>query len=123
MARRPLYVLPGSNPGLLVRGNIDINNRPSVPNPQGGMSSVFSASCGVDMDGREVQMLYPTVIPAGAGKWQIVSRDRGCNYAIRTGKHLGIFDTIAHAKAYANRLHLQQARLGQQDKFRNPVRQ
>lgn len=106
--RQPLYVLPGSNPGLIIKGNVDINNRPSVPNPSGGTSSVFSASSGVTIDGRRYEMLFPTVIPIN-GKYKVVPVGQAYRYALRTGKHLGIFDTPAHANAYAIRLHRQQA--------------
>lgn len=118
--RKTLYVLPGANPGLVVRGNIDINNRPSVPNPQGGISSVFSASNDVVIKGRHYEMLFPTVIPVG-GHYKVVSVAAAYRYSVRTGKHLGIFDTVAHANTYARKLHAQQARLMQDGRSKDDV--
>lgn len=110
--RPPLYVLPGANPGLLVRGTIDINNRPEVQNrAEGGISTVFSASSDVVIKGRHYEMLFPQVIPVGRGQYRVVSGRQAYQYAVRTGKHLGIFDTPAHANAYSIRLHRQQAAL------------
>lgn len=110
MRRKPLYVLPGSNPGLLVKGNIDINNRPQVKNPKGGISTVLSTSFGAEINGQEVEVLVPQVIPVG-GKYKIVSAQQAKLYYSRTKQHLGIFDTWQHANLYSNKLHLQQARI------------
>lgn len=104
--RRPLYVLPGSNPGLLIKGNIDINNRPSVKNPRGGTSSVYSASFQTEVDGHLVEVLVPRVVGG-----RIVTARQGFLHFLKTGKHLGIFDTPMHATMYARRLHNQQAGL------------
>jgi len=108
MERKPLYVLPGSNPGLLVRGNIDINNRPNVKNPKGGFSSVYTTSFSTEIGGRNAEVLIPTVIPG-----KILSPSQAwIYYFVRRKKFLGIFDTVAHANMYAKKLHLQQAALG-----------
>lgn len=110
--RPPLYVLPGSNPGLVVKGTIDINNRPEVQNrDEGGISTVYTSSNEVVIKGRRYEMLFPQVIPVGRGQYRVVSARQAYFYAIRTGKHLGIFDTVAHANAYSIRLHRQQAAL------------
>lgn len=103
MAKRPvLYVLPGSNPGLLVRGNIDINNRPNVKNPRGGISTVLTVSFSIE----EGEVLVPRVVNG-----RIVSPRQAFLSFAKTHKHLGIFDTVAHANAYSVRLHRQQAAL------------
>ena len=106
-SRKPLYVLPGSNPGLLVKGNIDINNRPSVKNPAGGTSSVYSTSFRIEADGRFYEVLVPRVVNN-----KVVSKAQAERHYYRTKRHLGIFDTPAHATNYAIRLHRQQAKLG-----------
>lgn len=107
MRRKPLYVLPGHNPGLLIKGNIDINNRPSVKNKfVGGTSSVWSTSFGAEVDGREVEILVPRVVNG-----QVVTRPQAEMHYYKTGQHLGIFDNAVHANLYANKLHLQQAAL------------
>lgn len=122
MTRRPpLYVLPGANPGLVYKGNIDINNRPSVPN-KGAISTVASASSEVFINGIAYEGLFPTVIPDGRGGWKIASEREAYNYAVKHRRWLGIFDTVAHANAYSNRLHVQQARLLQQDRLRSGTR-
>lgn len=106
MQRKPLYVAPGANPGLLIKGNIDINNRPAVKNPNGGISSVFSAIFGITIDGRQVYVVLPRVVGT-----RIVSNTQAFQHFMKTKRHLGIFDTLSHAKSYAHRLHLQQASL------------
>lgn len=89
--------------GMSERGNIDLNARPVVKNPDGRISTVRSAS--FNLDGKEV--LLPTVTDDGRildertpeGKKEILE-----TYA-KTGKHLGKFDTPEHADAYAVQLH------------------
>jgi hypothetical protein len=88
-------------PGLVERGNVDLTNRPRVKNADGSISTVRSAS--FNLDGREV--LLPTVSDDG----RILSDDEAVTQYLKTGKHLGKFDTPASATAYAGRLHQQQA--------------
>lgn len=95
-------------PGLLEQGNIDLNNRPKVPNGH-GYSTVRSAS--FNLGGKEV--LLPTVTDDGRildertpeGKKEIIDT------YVKTGKHLGKFDTPDNATAYAISLHGDQAKL------------
>lgn len=135
------FVLPGANPGLLVIGNIDIVARTNVMvvNKDGSISSVRSMSFfrwtdplkhPGDPDAKlghlripptvrarheHVEVLVPTVIPKN-GKWIEIGDAGARDRALSTGLHLGIFDTAAHATAYANKLHLQQAAAGQRIK-------
>lgn len=88
--------------GLVTPGNIDLNHRPIVRNPDGSISTVRSFSVGID--GREV--LLPQVSDQGT----IISQDSAIQNYRRTGKHLGIFATPADANAYAQQLHQDQAR-------------
>lgn len=87
--------------GLLEKGNIDIHNRPVVKNSDGSISTVRSMS--TNIDGREV--LIPTVSDDG----RIMSDDEAIDNFMRTGKHLGMFDSPDDATAYAESLHNQQA--------------
>lgn len=86
--------------GMVEMGNINLDARPRVPNPDGSISTVRSMSIGED--GREV--LIPTVSP-----WGTIVPDRtAVELYRRTGQNLGKFDNSANADAYAQMLHEQQ---------------
>jgi hypothetical protein len=88
--------------GLLEPGNIDLNNRPQVRNPDGSVSTVRSSS--FNFGGREV--LLPTVSDDG----RLLSDDEAVDLYRRSGRHLGHFSTPDAADAYAQQLHLDQER-------------
>lgn len=92
-----------SNPmqGMVQRGNINLNNRPIVQNPDGTVSTVRSMS--INVDGKEV--LIPTVSDDG----RIMSEQEAIDQFRRTGKNLGVFNSIDDANRYAQQLHEQQA--------------
>ena len=83
--------------GLLEPGNIDLRAQPSVPNPDGGMSTVYSFS--VNFDGKEY--LLPRVTPDG----RLLSEDDAISEFQQTGRHLGAFESPDHATKYASQLH------------------
>lgn len=114
---RALFVLPGRNPGLLVDGNINLFRRPHVfegyETYNGKRYPVFSSVRSVSFSTDEGETLIPTVIP-WRGKW-IIDKSRSASkaydYYKRTKQQLGIFDSIAHANLYSDRLHRQQERI------------
>ena len=75
----------GPFPGMLSQGNIDLNARPIVKNPDGSYSTVRSMSFGDDNG----EILVPTVSPDG----KIVSDQAAMELYGRTGQNLGKFDT------------------------------
>lgn len=85
-----------------VRGNINLNNRPTVRNRDGSVSTVLSMSIGTD-DG---EVLIPRVRDDG----RVMSEEEAISQYRRSGRHLGIFGTPDEATAYAESLHRQQER-------------
>ena len=89
-------------PGQLIPGNIDLNNRPVVHNPDGSISTVRSITI-TDNYGRVI--LIPTVVGN-----RVVSNDEAIRHYQQTGEHLGVFGNLAAANAYAQHLHEDQAK-------------
>lgn len=92
-------------------GNIDLNSRPMLDNPDGSYSTVDSFS--VNIDNKEV--LLPTVIKVN-GQWQHVDQDTAIQHFFDTGEYLGMFNTPQETAAYARMLH------ENQDAFYSPRR-
>lgn len=80
-------------------GNIDLNNRIVVHNPDGSISTERSFS--VNIDDREV--LLPTIVNG-----IILSEEDAIEHYLITGEYLGKFDTVDEAEEYAERLHERQ---------------
>lgn len=93
----------GPFPGMLSYGNIDLEHRPVVTNPDGSVSTVRSMSF-ENNKGQEV--LVPTVSPSGT----ILTNRGAMNLYGATGQNLGIFDNPDDADRYAIALHKAQER-------------
>ncbi len=88
--------------GVINQGNIDLNNRPQVPNPEtGGTSSVYSMSMGTPYG----EVLIPRVTDDG----RILSEPDAIENFKKTGKHLGIYGSPDSATEAAQKIHEQQA--------------
>lgn len=86
--------------GLLEKGNIDLNNRPRVKNPDGSISTVLSMSA--NFDGKEY------LIPMVSDEGKILTEEQAIDYFKKTKKHLGVFDSPDSATKYAQQLHREQ---------------
>lgn len=87
--------------GLIEPGNLDLNKRPVVKNPDGTISTVRSITVTGD-DGSA--WLLPTVIGD-----KVVSNDEAIAHWRKTGEHLGHFRNESSANLYAESLHKSQA--------------
>jgi len=86
--------------GMLEKGNIDLNNRPMVKNPDGSISTVLSMSA--NFDGKEY------LIPMVSDEGKILTEDQAIDYFKKTKKHLGVFNNPDSATRYAQQLHKEQ---------------
>lgn len=93
---------PAAAPGQIEPGNIDLNTRPVVKNPDGKVSTVRSA--GFNFDGKE------TLIPTVSDDGRLLSDDEAIAAYKKSGKHLGKFDTPDNATAFGKALHERQAK-------------
>lgn len=87
---------PVPSHGQIAPGNIDLYNRAQIPNPDGGTSTVYSASFNIDGD----EVLLPL-----ADDGRILTPEEAIEKYRRTGRSLGRFIDPASADAYAEQLH------------------
>ena len=84
-------------------GNIDLTNRPTIHNPDGTISTVWSKTVGPDKDGKWV--LIPGV---RHGLDRKMTTQEAWEHHLHTGEHLGRFDSKEEANTYAEKLHKDQ---------------
>ncbi len=88
--------------GEMEHGNIDLGNRPHVPNPEtGGESTVYSMSIGTPKG----EVLIPRVSEDG----RILSKEEAVDQFHKTGQHLGIYSSPDEATQAAEAIHQKQA--------------
>jgi len=89
---------PSVPQGLLYPGNINLYNRPDVPNPDfnGNLMNLYSENF-TDVSGNHV--LYPRIV-----KGKFLSSRAAQDHYYNTEQHLGIFTDDASAEAYAQQL-------------------
>lgn len=83
-------------PGMLVEPNVNLNERPRWPNPNGSPNTVRSMAFGIPAG----EVLVPSVREDG---WRM-SPDQAHAHYMQTGKHLGVFSSPQEAVAYAKRI-------------------
>jgi hypothetical protein len=88
--------------GLVEPGNIDLNTRPVVRMPDGRIATVRSMS----FNDNNNEVLIPTISDDG----RVMTDDEAIEQYRRTGRHLGKFDTPAHADAFAKNLSQEQGK-------------
>ncbi len=84
--------------GLVTPGNIDLAHRNVVHNKDGTVSTVRSMS----FNEGNGETLIPTTAQDGS---RILSDAEAIAQFHQSGQQLGVFDTVAHANAYAEQLH------------------
>lgn len=92
----------GDFKGMVTKGNIDLNKRPKVENPDGSVSTVRSITI-TDDQGKAI--LIPTISPSGT----TLTDEGAIALYQQTGQHLGVFDNEKDAETYAQALHQSQA--------------
>lgn len=85
----------------VVAGNIDLAKQPVVEVP-GGRATI--RSIGVNIDGQE------TLLPTVSDRGELLTEVEAIQRFLRTGKHLGKFDSVEDAKAYAKWLSSREAK-------------
>ena len=86
-------------PGMIEPGNIDLNKRKVLKNPDGSISTESSISVSFD----EGVFNIPTVIDG-----KRYSEEEAIEHFKKTGRHLGLFDSVKNATAAAFKTHVRQ---------------
>ena len=89
-------------PGMVEPGNLDPFHRRTLDNKNGTFSTTLSFSVGTDKG----ETLIPQVV-----KGQLLTKREAIAHYMKTGQHLGIFDSPQSADAYSSALHDAQGQL------------
>ena len=84
----------------------DLIDRPEVRTPDGGYATLHSMGTGTD----EGEVLIPQV---RRGLDRLMTPEEAFKHYLKTGEHLGIFDTIEESNAEGARLSREQYGIGQ----------
>lgn len=106
----PAYITPSysqNSDELVQPGNIDLNSRKDIKNPDGSHSSVFSMSFGTDAG----EVLVPGVGDGKTYPLRKLTPKEALDQYKKTGKNLGIFKTPEAADRYGETLHEDQAKM------------
>lgn len=103
-------------PGMLKSGNINIHDRPRVPNPDGSISTVRSGSFELPDEvatkyglPKGSVVLLPTVLWNPDHKsGRIVTPREAFQHFLKTGENLGFFSSNDQADSYSKSLHNEQ---------------
>jgi hypothetical protein len=104
----PDHMTPKPPFGPTIPGNINLNNRPIVKNPDGSVSTVRSIGIGTDKG----EVNIPTVAPDGRNLQSFILKNPyqpAIDRYNQTGENLGTYGTPMAADAYAQQLHEDQA--------------
>lgn len=108
----PMQMTSNKPAGMITPGNIDLNNRPRVSNPDGSYSTVRTMT--FEEGGKTI--MVPTIIN---GKQ--VSTKEAIDYYHKTGQHMGIFKDQKAADQYDEEMHKQQGWTGPQNQWPKQV--
>jgi hypothetical protein len=97
-------------PGQVSPGNVDLSKRPNIDNGDGTHSSVFSMSFGTDKG----EVLVPGVGDGKTYPARKLTQEEALDQYKKTGQNLGTFKTPKDADNYAQTLHEDQAKYGNQ---------
>jgi hypothetical protein len=104
-------------PGLVAPGNLDITKRPNINNGDGTNSSTFSMSFGTDKG----EVLVPGVGDGVTYPPRKLSPAEALDQYKKTGKNFGTFKDVGTANAYAEALHNDQAKYGNNGQSKGPA--
>lgn len=82
--------------GMVEPGNIDLTKRKVLNNPDGSFSTESSISIGTDKG----EVIIPTVVDG-----KRLTTEQAKEHYFKTGEHLGIFNSVEAADAYAQKVH------------------